>query len=136
MISAVCPNLRETKIENEKISFSELSAIISCLNLKSKFKELTNHQNFSEPSAIISAVTQTSAELPCNLTSSLPGDKVSADDDNRVGVGVGVDYDDRHGADVTRYISRFDWFFGFLPHLPPPCTPMIRGGRVTLRYDE
>jgi len=29
-----------------------------------------------EPSAIISAVTQTSAELPCNLTSSLPGDKV------------------------------------------------------------
>ena len=83
------------------------------------------YQNFAEPSAIISAVTQTSAELPCNLTSSLPGDKVSEDDHQII---RSSDDDD------IRCIFRFDWFFGFLPHRPPLCTLMTRGGKATWRY--
>ena len=38
-------------------------------------------------------MTQTSAELPCNLTSALPGDKVSVDDDGN------NDYDDYDDCD-------------------------------------
>ena len=35
-----------------------------------------------------------------------------------------------------RFISRFDLFFGSLPHPPLHCTLTIPGGKATLRCDH